>query len=185
MSKVVAIMETDFEFRFLRPAGGTWRIKLLAPILLIRGERGHMFLGKRKRVVRTVLSPHLREVWGFVPFRYLILATPGYIVFVDDDLEVDWKSTPEWDGAHAAGRNEFDAVLNRAAAVESGDWNNSDEEKTVKFKRQIGEAIARGLDGNFQRAMEMLDGAEEFRQNSFSAARRREAIADQVKIKDS
>jgi hypothetical protein len=140
---------------------------------------------KRKKVWPTVLSPHLREIWGFVPFRYLILATEGYIVYVDGELEVDWKSTLEWDRAHAAERNDFDAVLNRAASVESGDWDDSDDEKTVKFKRQIGEAIARGLDGNFQRAMEMLDSAEEYRQSMLSAARRREAIGDQVKLKNS
>jgi len=144
-----------------------------------------MMFGKRKKAWPTVLSPHLREIWGFVPFRYLILATPGYIVYVDEELEVDWKSTPDWDEAHAAGRNDFDAILNRVASVESGDWDDSDEEKTVKFKRQIGEAIARGLDGNFQRATEMLDSAEEYRQSMLSAARRREAIRDQVKLKDS
>jgi hypothetical protein len=146
--------------------------------------RGAMMFG-RKKVPRTVLSPHLRDIWGFVPVHILVLATPGYIVFLDEALEVDWKSTLEWDKAHAAQRNDFDAVLNRAASVESADWDGSDEERTVKFKRQIGEAIARALDGNYPRAMEMLDRAEEYRQNMFATNRRRDAITDQVKLKDS
>jgi hypothetical protein len=146
--------------------------------------RGVIMFG-RKKFLRTVLSPHLREIWGFVPVHILVLATPGYIVFLDEALDVDWKSTPERDREHAAQRSEFDAVLNRAAAVESADWDGSDEEKTIKFKRQIGEAVARGLEGNYPRAMEMLDKAEEYRQNIFAAARRRDAIKDQVTLKDS
>jgi hypothetical protein len=139
----------------------------------------------RKKIPKTVLSPHLRSIWGFVPIRYLILARPGYVVFLDDALEVDWKSTEEHDTKHAATRDEFDEVLNRAASVESGDWDKEeDEEKTIKFKRQIGEAIARALEGNHAHAMRMLGSAEEYRQNTFTAARRREAIREQVKLRD-
>lgn len=139
----------------------------------------------RKKFTTSEMSPYLKKRWGFVKVRYLILATEGYIVFVDDALEVDWKSTQEWDRAQAANRSQFNDVLNRAASVEAGEWDNSDEEKTIKFKRQIGEAIARGLDGNFHSADEMLCSAEEYRRNTFSAMRRRDAIIDQVKIKNS
>jgi hypothetical protein len=139
-----------------------------------------MFFGKR--FVRTRLSPDLKKIWGFVPIRYLILATEGYIVFVDDDLEVDWKSTPEWDEEKAAERKNFDGILNRAAAIESNDWDHSDEQRTLNFKRQIGEAIARALDGNFDGAAEMLKRAEQYRSDTIAAAKRREAIKNQVAI---
>lgn len=62
----------------------------------------------RRKIPKTVLSPHLKGIWGFVPIRYLILATPGYVVFLDDAFEVDWKSTEEHDTKRAATRNEFD-----------------------------------------------------------------------------
>jgi hypothetical protein len=143
-----------------------------------------MIFGKWK-AGRSELSPRLRDIWGFVRVRYLVLATEGYIVFIDDDLEVDWKSTTAWDEKHVEGRGNFNAILNRAASIESADWDGSDDKKTIKFKRQIGEAIARGLDGNFQSAMEMLDRTEEYRKGMLAAARRREAIKDQVSLRDS
>jgi hypothetical protein len=138
----------------------------------------------RKKIARTVLSPHLKEIWGFVPVHILVLARPGFIVFLDETLDVDWKSTPAWEEEHAEQRDEFVAVLNRVASVESGDWDPSDREKTINFKRQIAEAVARGLDGNFTLAMEMLEKAEEYRRSMYVAAQRRGAIKDQVKLKD-
>jgi hypothetical protein len=75
-------------------------------------------------------------------------------------------------------------IVSRATVVEARDWDYSDEQKTINFKRQIGEAIARAFDGNIRSATEMLDGAEEYRRSTLSAAKRREAIKDQVKLKD-
>lgn len=137
----------------------------------------------KKRSATEYLSPYLKRRWGFVRFRYLILATERYIVFIDDELEVDWKSTAEWDQTLASQRREFDAILNRAASVESSDWENSDTQTTIKWKRQIGEAIARGLDTNFAGAVEMLDRAKDYRRHMLSLRRRQAAIKDQVKTK--
>jgi hypothetical protein len=117
--------------------------------------------------------------------RYLVLATPGYIVFIDDALEVDWKTTNEWDEHHAQHREKFAAILNRAAAIESSDWDRSDQQNTLNFKRQIGEAIARGLDSDFENADEMLKKAEAYRQSTLHTSRRKLAIKDQVDIKNS
>ncbi len=146
------------------------------------GERTMIF--KKRKPKASELSPYLRDIWGFVQFRYLILAKEGFIVFIDDDLEVDWKSTPDWDEARVEGRSNFNSILNRVATIESGDWDGHDNQKTLKFKRQVGEAVARGLDGNFEGAMEMLDKAEEYRKNTLAAMRRREAVRDQVNLKD-
>src|ERR1043166_6307401 len=98
---------------------------------------------KRRKVAPTALSPDLRQAWGWIPVRHLVLASRGYIVFIDEELEVDWKSTAEWDDAHRGEREEFGLVLNRAAAIEFSEWDSSDEQRTLHFKRQIGEAIVR------------------------------------------
>jgi hypothetical protein len=139
----------------------------------------------RQKVVQNSLSPQLRDIWGFIKFRFLILATEDFIVFIDEALEVDWKSTSEWDASKAEHRSAFSEVISKATVIESRDWDHSDEQRTINLKRQIGEAIARALEGNFRTAGEMLDGAEEYRQSSLSALRRREAIKDQVKLKNS
>ena len=139
---------------------------------------------ERKAVARTELSPDLEQLWGFVSIRYLVHATLGYIVYLDHELDVDWKSTDDWDKLQKQERVKLNAILNRATEIESAEWDRSDEERTIKFRRQIGEGIARGLDGDFAQADKMLDKAEEYRINVQRAAQRKKAIADQVKIKD-
>ncbi|WP_426529619.1 hypothetical protein [Bradyrhizobium sp. McL0615] len=133
---------------------------------------------------RDGLSPHLREKWGYVRFHHLILATDDFIVFLDNSLDVDWKSSPGWDEAHRNQRRQLDEILNRAAQLEAGDWDRSDVERTLSLKRQIGEAIARGLGGNIAQAKQMLDTAEEYRDNAILDFKRSRAIRGQVKIKD-
>jgi hypothetical protein len=130
------------------------------------------------------LSPELVEVWGFVPIRHLIHATPNYIVFLDEGLAVDWKSTVDHDAKHAHQRDKFSAILNKAAVIESSDWDGSDDQKTLNLKRQIGEAIARGLDGDYSNAEQMLISAENYRERMLGLVRRSRAINEQVKIKE-
>lgn len=133
---------------------------------------------------RSELSPHLKEKWGYVRARHLILATPEFIVFLDRSLDVDWKSSPEWDEAHRDQRKQLDEVLNRAAELEAGDWDRTDYERTLSLKRQIGEAVARGLGGNISQARQMLDKAETYREKAIASSARRKAITDQVQVKD-
>lgn len=141
-------------------------------------------LGRWIRIDRNELSPHLRETWGYIRAHHLILATPDFIVYLDKTLDVDWKSTPAWDTAHKDQRKQLDEVLNRAAELETGDWDRSDVDITLSLKRQIGEAIARGLNGNIPQARQMLDKAEAYRARVTNDFRRNKAIKDQVKIKD-
>jgi len=142
------------------------------------------FSFSRRKAPATLLSPHLRETWGGITYRHLILATAGFIVFIDHDLDVDWKSTPQWDSENENIRRRFAAVLAKAATIEAGDWDG-DAQRTLNFKRQIGEAVARGLEGNFGEADELLVRAEKFRQRVIGAAHRKEIIRDQVQIKNS
>src|SRR5436190_11403135 len=83
---------------------------------------------------------------SFAP-PHLVLATSGFIVWVNDELNIDWKSTPEWDAQHGEERQKHSAILNRAIALEAGDWDSSDEQKTLNLKMQIGQAIAQYLNG--------------------------------------
>jgi hypothetical protein len=139
---------------------------------------------KAKPTPRTVLSPHLEKLWGFVPIRYLILASEEFLVFVDDELAVDWKTTSQWDKDNAYDKEKHAAVINRAAALESADWDNSDEERTLKLRRQIGEAIARCLECNYASAELMLVEAEKYRVGELNGFRRKQAIQDFVKTRD-
>jgi len=122
----------------------------------------------------------MKQVWGYTNPHILILATPGFIVFLDEVLDVDWKSTPEWDEKIKDQRAELRELLNVAAALEAGEWDQTDIERTIKFRRQIAESIASGLEGNFRQAKQMLEKADEYRK----VVRRHQAIREQIKAKD-
>ena len=135
-----------------------------------------------KTVGPNALSPHLTTIWDFVAYRYLILATENFIVFIDDELDVDWKTTTKYDEDTKQNDVHFARIINRAAALEAADRESSNEKRTLSFKRQIGEAIARALEGHFDKAEEMLQVAEQRRLDELQS--RKDAINEQIKVKD-
>lgn len=140
-----------------------------------------MWRRKSEVVVRSKLSPHLEGVWGFLSFRFLILATPEFIVFIDDALEVDWKTSPEWDQENPKDQQKHSMILNRARALESDDWDHSDKQQTLNLRNRIGEAIARCFESDYAGAEQMLDQAAAYR----VSARRKHTISQYLKIRDS
>jgi len=131
---------------------------------------------------RQKMQPDLDALWGFVKYRHLILATPNFIVFIDDELDLDWKTTDKYDEANLDKQIHWAKILNRAAAIEAAEWDTSSEQRTINFKRQIGEAIARGFDCQFEQADEMLLLAEQRRLEELQ--RRKDAIREQIMVKD-
>jgi hypothetical protein len=141
---------------------------------------GGVTLGNRLVGSKTELSPEMRELWGYITtVHYLILATPGFIVFLDEALEIDWKTTQDHDAKRANEREQRNMILTRAAELESGDWDG-DRQQTLNLKRQIAEAIARAFEGNFAQADQMLAKASSYR----ISMRRRQAINTQAQIKE-
>ena len=136
---------------------------------------------KQKAVPGTKLSAQMTKLWGDVPARYYVTATSDYIVFIDQAMNVEWKSTTQWDKRQLKNRSKFATVLNRAAEIESAQRDGSDDQRAFNLKRQIGEAIERGLAGDFKNAESMLDKAEAYR--AAMVAQRRDAIQDFVAIK--
>jgi hypothetical protein len=128
------------------------------------------------------LSPELSDIWDFVTYRYLILATPDFIVFIDDEPDVDWKTTTKYDRDNQENDAQCARIINHAAALEAADRDNSSDKQTLNFKRQIGEVIARAFEGHFDKADEMLQVAEQCRLDELQ--RRKDAIAEQIKVKD-
>jgi hypothetical protein len=139
---------------------------------------------KTKQRSPAVLSPEMGKLWGYLRVRHLILATSGFIVFIDDALDIDWKTTSRWDQSHRKEDEKHSAVMNRAAALESGEWDHSDEKKTLNFRRQIAEAIACCLNYDYVNAQQMLDSATAYRDKALQEASRKRAIDTQVKIRD-
>lgn len=89
----------------------------------------------------------------------LILQGHSFLVWVDDELEVDWETNTFCLGNSG---NHFEEVLNRAAMVESIPFEHLNKKHQKSFKRLVGEGIARGLANQHRSAFTALDSAENY-----------------------
>jgi hypothetical protein len=131
---------------------------------------------------RSALSNHLDDVWGHIEVHHLILATPGFIIYLDKDLDIEWKSTPEWDLSHPADEKRHRGILLRIAELEASDWDYSDPVRTRNFRRQLAEALACSFDDDYDSADTAISRAGTFREEVL--ALRKSAISEQEKAND-
>ncbi len=83
----------------------------------------------------------------------------GFIVYLDENLVIEWdtkRDHPHADGAH------HNAVLNAAAALETIPNDHFEREIRKNFKRMIGEGVARSLKGDPENALDMLQRAKTY-----------------------
>ncbi len=101
--------------------------------------------------------------WSHLQVGWLILATPRYIVFLDDATDLDWSTTDEFDAAltplltQAKGR-----VQNRITRLQALEGDRLSPVNRRAFRRMLGEAMARVLGGEPDAADAMLDDAEQY-----------------------
>ncbi len=101
------------------------------------------------------------EKWDGMKVKYLVLEDDDkFIVCIDEDVDVDWMT-----GAGFPGHKDqkaFNDVLNRMALLESQPTHDLDAKIRLSFKRMLGEAVARGLTGDYANAGKILDKAQAF-----------------------
>jgi hypothetical protein len=98
-------------------------------------------------------------LWPDCSVKHLILSTERFIVFIDDDLDVDWSTSEQYDGEGHHDSGKFNAVINEAALLETTPCDGVSVAIKTHFKRLIGEAIARSLDHDYVGANQMLRSA--------------------------
>lgn len=100
-----------------------------------------------------------QDLWAGLPIKRLILETDSFIVFIDKDGDIDWRTNGyDWSRVDLG---KFNAIINRAAALETIRRDGIDSVFTDNHKRLVAEAIARALDGDLGAAQAMLNLAEE------------------------
>jgi hypothetical protein len=62
----------------------------------------------------------LEKVWGHIQASHLIMADPGFIVYLDDQLDIDWQTTPDWDEKNPADPIRHRLLVNKVAELEIG-----------------------------------------------------------------
>lgn len=102
------------------------------------------------------------ELWKGVKYRYLIRHTADFTVGIDDEYDVDWETTAEYDAAGPKDVGQHNATMNRAAELESIPSDDLPTPWRVNYKRMIGEAIVCSLKHDYNNAQKMLDKAEAY-----------------------
>lgn len=101
--------------------------------------------------------------WELDNILHLIIDAPNkYIVFIDDCLDVDWKTSVEYDKKGHSNSPKFSNILSKVADVESIPNDHLQKPIRLNFKRLLGEAIARSLEGEYKVAAETVDKARNY-----------------------
>lgn len=113
------------------------------------------------------------ERWKHIKPAYLIQSTKDFIVFIDDEGDLDWETSREFDERNPELDPKLNSIINDAATLETTPCEGLSKEMNLHFKRLIGEGIARGLDGDFAGGMNMLSAAETYLQSRSQETSRR------------
>lgn len=100
---------------------------------------------------------YLEDKWpniSFEPeaFRRLIISTDEYIVYIDNDLDVDWETTDEYDEKGYSDAAKHNEVVNFVAELECIPNDHHSANIRLDFKRMCGEALARSLGNDYVNA---------------------------------
>lgn len=101
-----------------------------------------------------------QEKWGVLSLKHLILENQGYIVFIDNNNDIDWITTDEYDTKGHEKPEKHNEILNSVALLESKPLMHLSESNLLSFKRLLGESLARSLAHDYKKALEILDHAE-------------------------
>jgi len=106
------------------------------------------------------------DQWAHVRSSYLIIATSDYIVYMDEDGDLEWQTTSQYDmeitkrqGYSLAHQN---AILNEAALLEATPCDGQEDRVTQQFKRLIGESLRCCLDVDYTGARTTLAAARQY-----------------------
>lgn len=104
-----------------------------------------------------------RPPWGKLKLKHLVYEKKDrFIVFVDEDNDVDWRASDQYIQDNQQRFDECLGDINDAANAETLPCDNLGAQDAFKFKRLVGEAIARALVFDSKRAQKMIAWAKDF-----------------------
>jgi hypothetical protein len=83
--------------------------------------------------------------WPTADVHYLILQADEFIVFLDEDLVLDWVTSDEYDKHGPEDRSRHNEILNRAASLECVPNDHHKKSIRLNFKRMLGEGVAAAI----------------------------------------
>jgi hypothetical protein len=93
---------------------------------------------------------------------YLIRSAEHYVIWIDNDGDIDWMTTNEYDERGAEDRQKHNAILSNGAVLECAPCHGLTGEAKRHFKRLVGEALAYNFEDDYQTAQQMLNEARAY-----------------------
>lgn len=103
--------------------------------------------------------------WGELSLKYLVIETETYIVFVDNDLDIDWITSDDYNISKNENLVKHNNILTQIALLECKPNGYLSEKITLDFKRLLGESLARSFAGEYKTAFNTLAHAEIYLEN--------------------
>ncbi|WP_345971813.1 hypothetical protein [Sulfurimonas diazotrophicus] len=103
--------------------------------------------------------------WGELEVKYLVLDSQEYIVFIDNQNQLDWITSDEYDAKGHADLSKHNSVLHRIAVLECRPNDHLSEKVILDFKRLLGEALSSSLSDDYETADKIIIDAAHFIQN--------------------
>ncbi|MBP9950072.1 hypothetical protein [Aliarcobacter cryaerophilus] len=105
------------------------------------------------------------EKWGELDLKYLVIDSQEYIVFIDNENQLDWITSDDYDVKGHADPSKHNSILHRVAVLECKPNGDLSDKVIVDFKRLLGEALSSSLSDDYEIADKIIDDAEQFIQN--------------------
>jgi hypothetical protein len=96
------------------------------------------------------------ENWSHIKYLHLVYLAEHYIVFIDNDVDVDWETSLDYDKKGPKDGRKHLGILNEATSLEVTPCDGLRPDMRLQFKRLIGRAIACSLEHDYDGAQKML-----------------------------
>lgn len=118
----------------------------------------------RKKELNKNDKKEYEKDWPGLPIKYLIISTKQFIVFLDEENDLDWQLSDDFENRELTfeQKKEYNQVKNTIDSLESVPIDNLDEKTIINFKKQLGEALIRAFESDFENAKKMVELAQEF-----------------------
>ena len=102
--------------------------------------------------------------WPGLPIGYLIISTKDYIVFLDHENDIDWKTSDAFDAKVQTPqeKKEYYLTKNEIDSAENIPTNHLEKKVIIGFKRLLGEALVRAFECDNENARKMVKLAQDY-----------------------
>lgn len=94
--------------------------------------------------------------------RHLIIQTEGFIVYIDNEVDVDWQTTEAYDKAGHKNQIKHNEILNAVERLETYPCEELPEGTRIHYKRLVAQGLARSFDGDYKNATSILNVASNY-----------------------